>query len=323
MSALGISRPDHRDWLKLFGGLMFAAGAIVLALRKRDDWSDWAQFLVLLVATVVLFAAAVLGTRALQALAGWESGLYTFAILLLPVTLLQLVQAIDDQADGDINAFWIFAVSAAVAVLIALRRGLRWQMLIGGVYAIVSWIGLWSKILDNPSADTTRWLLVAVAAILFLGATVLFRRGLPQAGDLITAAGIAAVIPAILGAAGPLVQAAGSSVVTTEARPTQWWNLYLLVISLALVGYGAWARVRGPGYVGALGFGIFILLVGFDVVGGVEGGSSTAVAGWPLILLIVGALALAGGFFGPRIQNAPPPPPPAPPPPGSQPPPAQ
>jgi hypothetical protein len=313
MSALGISRPDSRDWLKLFGGVMFAAGAVVLALRKRDDWSDWAQFLVLLVATVVLFAAAAVGARALRALEGWESGLYTFAILLLPITLVQLVNAIDNDADGNINSFWIFAASAGVAVAVALRRGFRWPMLLAGVYAIISWIGLWSKILDNPSADTTRWLLVAVAAILLLAATVLFRRGLPQAGDLVTAAGIAAVIPAILGAAGQLVQAFGQNAVTTEAKPTQWWNLYLLVIALALIGYGAWAHVRGPSYVGAIGLGIFILLVGFDAVGSADGDASNAVAGWPLILLIVGALALAWGFVGPRIEKAPAPPPPPPP----------
>ena len=317
MSAIGISRPDRRDWLKLFGGLMFAAGAIVLTLRKRDDWSDWGQFLVLLIATVVLFAAAALGTRALQALEGWESALYTFAILLLPVTLLQLVQAIDDQADGDINTFWIFALSAAVAVLIALRRGLRWQMLIAGVYAIVSWIGLWSKILDNPSADTVRWLLVAAAAILLLGAVVLARRGAPAAGDLITAAGIAAVLPAILGAAASLGQVFGQSV-SSEAKPTEWWNIYLLIVSFALIAYGSVRAARGPSYVGGLGFGIFILLTGFDLVSGLNGDNTNGVGGWPLILLILGALALAGGFVAPRIQNAPPVPPP--PPPGPQPP---
>jgi hypothetical protein len=318
MSALGISRPDSRDWLKLFGGVMFAAGAVALALRKQNDWGNWALFLVLLIATVVLFAAAAVGTRGLEALAGWESGLYTFAILLLPATLVQLVDAIDNQADGDINSFWIFAVSAAVAAAIALRRGFRWQMLIAGVYAIVSWIGLWSKILDHPSADTVRWLLVALAAILLLAAAALFRRGLPQAGDLITAAGIAAVIPAIVGGAAQIVRALGSAGVTTDAKPTQWWNLWLLVISLALIGYGMRARVRGPSYVGAIGLGIFILLVGFDAVGSVDGDTSNAVAGWPLILLIVGALALVGGFVGPSIQKAPPPPPP--PAPGPQPP---
>jgi hypothetical protein len=319
MSATGISRPDNRDWLKLFGGLLFAAGAIVLALRKRDDWSDWAQFLVLLVATVVLFAAAVLGARALQALAGWESALYVFAILLLPATLLQLVNAIDDQADGNINSFWIFGLSAGVAAAIALRRGLRWQMLIAGLYLIASWIGLWSKILSNPSGNTIRWLLVAIAAILLLGAATLVRRGLPQAGDLITAAGIAAILPALIGATVSLGQALNQTGVGGDnTKPTEGWNVYLLVISLALIGYGALATVRGPSYVGAFGFGVFILLTGFDLVSSLKGDDTNGV-GWPLILLILGALALAGGFAGPRIQTAAPPPPP-PPPPGPQPP---
>src|SRR3954453_21542947 len=157
--------PDRRDWLRLAGGLLFAAGAVVLLLRKQDDWGNWAQFLVVLVPTVVLYGAAVAGARVLPALQGWESAFYTFAIILLPLTLLALVGAIDNDADGSLNAFWVFGVSAAVAALTALRRGAWWQMLIGGIWAIVSWLSLWDKILDNPSATTIRWLLIALAAL--------------------------------------------------------------------------------------------------------------------------------------------------------------
>jgi hypothetical protein len=106
--------------------------------------------------------------------------------------------------------------------------------------------------------------------------------------------------------------------VTSDTKPTEGWNVYLLVISLALIAYGVRAIVRGPSYVGAFGFGVFILLTGFDLVSALSGDDTNGAGGWPLILLIVGALTLVGGFIGPRIQNAPPPPPPAPP--GPQPP---
>lgn len=297
---------DRRDWLRLAGGLLFAAGAAVLAFRKTDDWSDWAIFFVLLVATAVLYGTALAGARALPALQGWESAYYTFAIVLLPLTLGVLVNAIDDSADGRLNAFWIFAVSAAVAAVTALRRGAWWQMLIAGIYATVAWIALWSKLLDSPSADTIRWLLIAFAVILLVAAAGLARDGRPHAADLITAAGIAAVLAGAIGVAGLTGGGSGISGLVSDStpKPTQGWNVYLLVVSLALIAYGARSVTRGPGYVGGLGFTVFILLVGTNVVARLEGDEPGAVTGWPLVLLIVGAAVLAASFLMPRAATA-------------------
>src|SRR3954470_8895796 len=224
--------PDRRDLLRLLGGLLFAAGAVALAFRKGNDWSDWAIFLVFLVATAVLYGAAIAGARALPALQAWESALYAFGILVFPITLGTLVNAIDNSADGRLNAFWIFAVSAGLAALTGLRRGAWWQMLIAGIYAIVSWIALWSKILDSPSADTIRWLLIAFAVILLLAAVVLARDRSPHAADLITAAGIAAVLAGAIGLAGLSGGASGLSGLVSDStpRPTQGWNIYLLIV---------------------------------------------------------------------------------------------
>jgi hypothetical protein len=293
---------DRRDWLRLLGGLLFAAGVAVLGLRKTNDWSDWAIFFVFLVATVVLYAVAVAGARALPAaLQSWESAFYAFAIILLPFTLALLVSAIDDSPDGRLNAFWIFAVSAAVAALTALRRGAWWQMLIAGIYAIVAWVALWSKILDNPSADTIRWLLIAFAVILLAVAAVLARDARPGSADLITAAGISAVLAGAFGLAGLSGGASGLSGLVSDSapKPTQAWNVYLLIVSLALIAYGARSVTRGPGYVGGIGFTIFILLVGTNVVARLKGDETTAIVGWPLLLILVGAAALVASFVTP------------------------
>jgi hypothetical protein len=321
---------DRRDWLRLLGGLLFASGAVVLALRKSNDWSDWAIFAVLFVATAVLYGAARLGAQGVAALEPWESAFYTFAIILLPLTLATLVGAIDNSADGRINGFWILGLSAAVAVLTAIRRGAWWQMLIAGLYATGSWIALWSKILDNPSADTIRWLLIAFAAILLIAAAALARESRPQAADLITAAGIAAVLAGALGIAAFAGGASGISGLVSDntPKPTQGWNVFLLLVSLALIAYGARSVTRGPGYVGAIGFTVFILLVGTNVVARLKGDEADKVVGWPLILLLVGGAALLVSFVMPRMgagapgapppaapgypqQQPPPPPPPA------------
>jgi hypothetical protein len=321
---------DRRDWLRLLGGLLFAAGAVVLALRKSSDWSDWAIFAVLFIATLALYGGARLGSQGVGALAPWESAFYTFGIILLPLSLASLVNALDNSADGRINGFWILAVSAAIAVLTALRRGAWWQMLIAGLFATGSWIALWSKILDNPSADTIRWLLIAFAAILLIAAAALARESRPQAADLITAAGIAAVLAGALGIAAFAGGASGVSGLVSDntPKPTQGWNVFLLLVSLALIAYGARSVTRGPGYVGAIGFTVFILLVGTDVVARLKGDEADKVVGWPLILLLVGAGALLVSFVMPRMgaggpgapppaapaypqQQPPPPPPPA------------
>lgn len=315
---------DRRDWLRLFGGILFAAGALVLAERKGSDWSDWAIFFTLLVATAVLYGAAIVGARGVQPLQDWESAFYTFAIILLPLTLAALVGAVDKSADGRINAFWILGVSAAVGAYTALRRGAWWQMLIAGIYAIASWIALWSKILDNPKADTIRWLLIAFAVLLLFAASALARERRPQAADLVTAAGISAVLAGALGLAGLSGGAAGLSglVSASTPKPTQGWNVFLLVVSLALIAYGARSVTRGPGYVGAIGFAIFIVLTGTNVVARLKGDDVNAVSGWPLILLIAGAALLVASFVVPRmgagaattqpppVGYAPPPPPP-------------
>jgi hypothetical protein len=40
---------DRSDWLRLIGGMMVGAGALVLLIRKANDWSDWAIFAALLI----------------------------------------------------------------------------------------------------------------------------------------------------------------------------------------------------------------------------------------------------------------------------------
>jgi hypothetical protein len=298
---------DRREWLRLLGGVLFAAGAVVLAIRKSNDWSDWAIFLVFLVPTVLLYALA--GTRAGVAarLEGWQSAFYAFGILLLPTTLLAFVNAVDNSADGRLNAIWVFGLSTAVAALTGLRRNAWWQMLVAGIYAIVAWLALWSKVLDNPSATTIRWLLVALAGLLLMAAVSLARQARPQAADLITAAGIAAILAGALSLAG--LNSAGSGVSSLVSsslpKPSQGWNVYLLIVSLLLIAYSARSVTRGPGYVGAVGFIIFIVRVGINVVARLKGDDPAAVVGWPLVLLLVGAAMLAAGFLAPGLGSGP------------------
>jgi hypothetical protein len=296
--------PDRRDWLRLLGGLLFATGAVVLSIRKDTTWSSWALLLVFLIPCAVLYALAFAGRR-WPSLQGWQSAFFAFAVLLLPLVFFQFVEAIDGDTGSRLNVAWIFAVSAAVAAVTALRTDAWWQMLIAGIYAGAAWLAFWAEILDDPSGDTIRWLLILFAAILLLAALVLTRADRRVGSDLITVAGIAAVIAGGISLAGLAGAAADLSGVLTgdTPNPSQGWNVFLLAVSLLLLAYGARSFTRGPGYVGAFGLALFIGVVGTDIVSRLEGEEGGGVVGWPLILLLLGVALLVAGFLAPRSDG--------------------
>src|SRR3954469_16244435 len=288
---------DRSDWLRLIGGMMLGAGALVLLIRKGNDWSDWAIFFALLIPAGVLLGLAFMG-RVPEERQGWKAAFLVFGTLLLLASLLQLVNAAGGQPRGW-NLVWTFGVAAAVAVFTSLSMGAPFQMLLGAIFGIVAWLNFWDKVLSNPSGETIQWLLVVLAVIYFVLAIVMGRAGRPQSLDLITAASLAAVLAAaltFLGLAGSFSGASASSLPGNVPKPSQGWNIFLLVVSLAAIGFGSRGPTRGPSYVGALGLGAFIALVGTDVVHRISGGDGGGVVGWPLILLIGGAAILAAGF---------------------------
>src|SRR3954469_21506373 len=107
---------DRRDWLRVAGGMMFGAGALVLLIRKADDWSDWAVFFALFLPALILFAVAFVGRARGEAFTGWQVGFLVFGTLLLLASLLQLVNAADGNPRASLNLLWIFGLTAAVAV---------------------------------------------------------------------------------------------------------------------------------------------------------------------------------------------------------------
>jgi hypothetical protein len=163
------------------------------------------------------------------------------------------------------------------------------------VALIVSWLGLWDELLSEGVADTdaTRWLLLIVALILLGLAAAIASRAEPEGAgsDLVTAAGLAAIAAGGLIAFMPqLAVPVGLGGPAPEAPTSAWWNLELLIAGLALIGFGfSGAFTRGPTYVGAIGLLIFTFSVGMDLDDSSPAGK---VLGWPLILIIVGAVIL-------------------------------
>jgi hypothetical protein len=309
--------PDpSRDWFRMLGGLAFAVGALILFVRKAGglgDGAEWAEFpllLVVLVPCTLLYGLGVVGRTSGHPLQPWQSVLLVTGVLLVPLVLFQFLDTIGGNTGDSLNVAWIFAATAGLAAYASFNLGAAYQTFLGAVAAIVAWLAFWDKVLDDPSINTLRWLLIVIGVAYLAGALALRRREAPQAPELITGAGIAAVLVGILGAANVLAElAAGLFAPEFEGGgQSAFWDVFLLATSLALVAYGARVRARGPAYIGAIGLVVFILIIGVEVgaIADLEDPEGKLV-GWPLILLLVGAAGLLAGLR-PGRAGAPPPP---------------
>jgi len=298
------SQDDSRtEALRALGGLLLGTGALVLLLRKssfEDPWGDGLLLIAWLIPALILYGGGILAARAGEPKA-WHSVWVVFGILFVYGTLIQFLTVIDGDADAPLNTVWTLCVVAAVAAGAAVFARVGFGWLLAGLALAGAWLSLWEEILENGVADdigTFRGLCMIAALGLVAGAWMIERRGRDrsEAAELVTAGGLAFLLGAglvsLVGAFGSLLvpfptETTGSGI----AQPSLFWDLVLLGGSIALIAAGSYARLRGPVYVGAAGILTFVLLVGGDLDDDSPAGS---IVGWPLILLALALLAVAG-----------------------------
>lgn len=315
MDALnGLLKGDQRGVARAVGGVLFGVAILVVLIRRTnviDPWGDFPVFLILFSATVVLLGGGVLGGRAAGGLpTGWQVVFSVFGLIFLPLALYAFLNWIGGDTNSTLNAAWIFGVVAVASFAAALFAGVRAGCLFGALALLVAWLTLWDQLLDDgigADVGTLRGLLVVVALILAGVAGLVAMRNRPEGGggDVVTVAGIAAV------AAGAIsIGALGGGLATINGVPSTagstigtstFWEIELVVVSLALVLYGARGPTRGPVYVGGIGLFAFIYLVGLDAGNLNRDGS---LLGWPLILLIAAVGLLAIGLL-PALRRRP------------------
>jgi hypothetical protein len=312
--------PSQRDTLRLAGAVIVAAGVFTLLIRKGEDWADFPVLLVLAIPCALLYGLGIGALRLGPAddergrdgvdgvwLPAWRATALVLGIIFVALTLSQLVDTIGGDSDKSGWVFLIFLVTAAAAAYAAVEHGLRYGALLAGLALIISWIALWDALVE-PSATAIRWLFLMVGAALAFAALRLHAQDRREAPELVTAAGIAGLaagVTALFALGGALLGGALASAFGTEpdlsggSQQGDEWNVFLLVLAIALIWYGARAPWRGPAYVGAIALFVFIFAVGTDIASVFDGDDpGTGVFGWPLLLLVLGGAALAAGLLG-------------------------
>jgi hypothetical protein len=325
------SARNASDISRSVGGLLLAAGAVVLLIRKAShhEWSNIARLLLILVPAVLLYVLA-LNRNNDERSQPWQSLLAVASILLWPIALFQVLETVGANTSNSLLEATVFALTALIAINALQRARVRYAALLAGLALLLTWLFTWNEAL-HPSANTTRWLLVAAALVLIGASIALDRRTAIGAGEIATAGGVAAVAAGLLGVVvGAFVgvtrtflnlpgfseesssfsavssrsgtHSAGEAhsltglihIAHTSGLQHFGWDLYLLVVSATLTWAAARWRIRGLGYVGGLGLIGFIVSVSLQITR-IQAGKlpTSSLLNWPLVLIVLGALGLA------------------------------
>jgi hypothetical protein len=287
----------HRGDVIAAGALPLALGVLVVNARLDATWGT-GVFLVL----TGLACALVLGMGLLAPLEGERPRSYQTVLLLSGlalgfVTLLRLAQVlgVDRPLTSSGTVTWVFAIVTTTAAWIAHARRSAICALIAALAGVVLVLACVDWVFRPHGLTTFRWLLLAVACGLVLGALQQRERRRRESVYLIDAAGLAIALLAVT-YAGALVRYLGPPFTAIGVLgiplgvPGTGWKLVLLAGGLGLVAYAGVDRERGPAYVGALVLALWTAFVG------IPSATGASLWFWPLALVLLGAAGIALGL---------------------------
>lgn len=304
-------RPNRRwDWTRLIGGIAFALGMVVLARRKgglTEPWSDWGQFTVIAVPCLALYLLALAGGAARRkagdgedartgesvgAQVPWITVYATTAVLMLPLALEQLLDALGKPALGSGSTGWILVAAGLAAAAASARLDSAFLILpaillgsVGGLY-LIDWAA-------DPQLETIRKLAFATGVGCAALALALAGSRPRHAAYSVDAAGILATTAA---GAGALATTLNQLLPFPDTEPLgsgNGWETLLLLCSLALIAYTARTSFAGPAYIGAVGLAVFAFAVGDPTLAALTAfGERPGFAGWPALLTLGGLAAM-------------------------------
>jgi hypothetical protein len=278
--------------------VLFGLAALAVVSRMSAVWTDTEVLAVFASASLIPYVLGPLGPATVDRRpAASTSVLLIVGLLIALPALLQLatVLGVNDPFAESSTLTWVFAAWGVLSLVAAVGPGSAIAALLGAAAAIGVVLAGSDWLFDLSGLDTFRYLLLSLTVVFFLSGLAVGGQRPRHGVVLVDAAGVATIALGILltielfvGLFGGIATSLLSGGDQTASATIPWgWELFQLVVGLALVGFSARDREPGPGYLG-------LVVLSFFLVGAVvKIEQSPSITGWPLALLIMGAVVLA------------------------------
>jgi hypothetical protein len=309
-AALDRLRPHpHRGDVIAAGAVPLALAAVVIELRMTQ-WSLGPRFVVVALVASLLFLMGWLAPLEGETPRTYHSVLLLAGLLPMVVALTLLAEILGAHrppgAGGDV---WIFGLEAGLAAAAAWRANSGVCTLVAALAGAIAVESFVQWVFAPHGVGTFRAISVVLTLGFAAGAVRLRDRWGRHAVQLINAGGVVTVVLGgsfLVGAAFHSVgdPALGLFGLAGGTGAAGWgWKLWVLAVGFGLTAFACADREPGPAYLGVL------LLVEFAVLVGAAPSGRGSLVGWPLFLLVIGAIGMIVGLRPRR---------PLPPPPGSE-----
>jgi hypothetical protein len=284
--------PPHRGPLIAAGAVVLAVGLGTAELRLSSDTLApvW-HLLTLGIVGGLTFALGLQAPNEDGRPPAYQSVLLVTGLVLIYPALLRLADVLGAELTDGFPAgelTWVSLVEAGAALYAAVRRRSSICLLLGAIAGAVALLSGWEWIFDNGTFTASRWLLLVVSLALVLVALGL-RAGRPRQSELlIDGAGLAILAIGVQAIVSYIIRSL--SLFSTPAGPLLpgFWELVLLAAGCGLVAYGALDRSPGPAWLGVANLAVFVVAAGTL--------SDETLYWWPVLLIVLGAGAMAAGL---------------------------
>jgi hypothetical protein len=281
-------------------GPMVAAGLVTLAvavflidIRFTTDWSAGGRLVVTALPAVLALGVAWFAPQ-VEVPPPWLSAILVAELVLVLLALGNLADALgaNGQFSTSGSLTWVGLLVTILAVVSSRRHNSAVMALLAGLVGTVTLLAAVDWIFDLGSPlRTFRWLLMLTAILLGAGGMAV-RATRPRHGvALVNAAGLVTLGLALTFAVGAIASPFGGG-----ATAGWGWELFVLLVGAALVGFAMANKEPGPGYLGGVVLLAFVLMAA-------NSGESPSLVGWPLVLLLVATALLALGLR-PRARTS-------------------
>jgi hypothetical protein len=284
--------PPHRGPLIAAGAVVLTTGLALAELRLDDDaLAPFVHLLILAVPAALIFALGLQAPNEGGRPPAYQSVLLVTGLLLLVPALLRLAEVLGADLGGGFPAgelTWISLVVAGAALFAGLRRHSAICLLIAAIAGAAALLSGWEWIFETGTFTASRWLLLLTAFALALTSLVL-RAGSPRQSELmVDGAGLAVLAIGLQGVLSFVLQSLSLFEAPSGPLLRGFWEFIVLAAGCGLVAYGAIDRAPGSAWLGVANLLVFVVAASVD--------TEDTLYWWPLMLILIGALAMIAGL---------------------------